>query len=157
VTTAYVPRLVMSRFMYRSLSTDPAVMAALGSTGVIVPDEAIPTNVVLTLAQTFSGGMTVAKPLHAPITQVGMYWDLTAWTPAYSREANEPLMIAAMNVLLGPQTQGKTHTWTDPKDNRPWAIDCDFSSEEPVALDIDTPQVWAPVRHRYRVALRSRQ
>jgi len=85
---------------------------------------------------------------------VQMYWDLTGWTPTYSREASEPLMLAAMAVLIGSETKGKTHRWVDPKDGRLWGIDCDFYSEEPVPLDTTTPQVWAPVRHRYTVALR---
>lgn len=152
----FVPRSVVSRFMRAVLSADTAVRAALGSTGVIVPDEAIPTSDVLTLAQTFGGGLNVAKMMKVPIAQVQMYWDITGWAPTYSREANEPLMQAAMAVLIGSETKGKTHLWTDPKDSRAWSIDCDFSSEEPVPLDVTTPQVWAPVRHRYRVALRPR-
>lgn len=152
----FVPRSVISRFMYAVLSADSAVDAALGASGVIVPDEAIPTDVVLTLAQTFGGGVEVAKRMGAPIAQVAVYWDITGWTPHYSREANEPLMNAAMAALIGAETKGKTHLWTDPKDSRTWAVMVDFSSEEPVPLDVTTPQVWAPVRHRYRVTLQPR-
>lgn len=152
----FVPRSVVSRFMRAVLSADSTVTTALGTTGVIVPDEAIPTKVVLTLAQTFGGGITIAKRMGAPIAQVSMYWDITGWTPTYSREASEPLMTAAMGVLIGSETRGRTHQWTDPKDNRAWSIDVDWYSEDPVPLDVTTPQVWAPVRHRYRVALRPR-
>ncbi len=158
MATPFVPRSVVSRFMRAVLSADSAVIAALGATGVIVPDEAIPTNVVLTLAQTFGGGLSVAKMMKVPIAQVQMYWDITGWTPSYSREANEPLMQAAMAVLIGSETKGKTHLWTDPKDSRAWSIDVDAADdlEQAVPLDVTTPQVWAPVRHRYRVALRPR-
>ncbi|MGE0541215.1 MAG: hypothetical protein AB7R89_13660 [Dehalococcoidia bacterium] len=155
----FVPRSVVSRFMHAVLSTDSAVMAALGGSGKIVPDEAIPTNVVLTLAQTFAGGVEVAKPLKSPIAQVGMYWEITGWAPTYSREANEALMKAAMAVLINSDTTGKTHRWTDSGtggDGRSWAVLVDFFSEEAVPLDVTTPQPWAPIRHRYRVTLQPR-
>lgn len=158
MATPFVPRLVVSRFMHAVLSSDGAVQAALAPSGVIVPDEGIPTNVVLTLAQTFSGGVSVAKRMGAPIAQVGLHWDLTGWVPTYSRKASEPLMLAAMAVLIGPETKGRTHYWVDTQDSRAWAIDVDAADdlEQPVRLDESTPQVWAPVRHRYRVALRPR-
>lgn len=153
----FVPRSVVSRFMYAVLSGDAAVTTALGPSGVIIPDEAIPTSDgVLTLAQTFAGGISVAKPINTPITQVGMYWELTGWAPAYSREQSEPLMLAVMGALLWPDTRGRTHAWVDTSGGRPWSIDVDFFSEEPVPLDVTTPQPWAPIRHRYRVALRPR-
>jgi len=152
----FVPRLVVSRFMYTVLSADPDVVAALDDDGVIVPDEAIPTDIVLTLAQTFGGGVSVAKRLGAPIAQVDLYWDLTGWDPSYQRVRTEPLMLAVMNVLIGPETKGKTHVFVDPSDSRAWAITVDFVSEEPVPLDVTTPQVWSPVRHRYRVTLQPR-
>jgi len=152
----FVPRLVISRFMYSVLSTDAAVIAALGASGVIVPDEAIPTDIVLTLAQTFAGGVSVAKRMGAPIAQVEMYWDLTGWDPSYQRVLTEPLMTAVMGELIGAETKGTTRVWVDTTDSRAWGVDVDFSSEEPVPLDVTTPQVWAPVRHRYRVALRPR-
>ncbi len=149
--------------MYSLLSADSAVVAALGVTGVMVPDEAIPTepagdpNVpALTLAQTFGGGISVAKRMGAPIAQVELYWELTGWYPSFQRSLTEPLMLAVMAALIGPETKGKTHHWVDPSDSRPWSIDVDFVSEEPVPLDTTTPQPWAPVRHRYRVALRPR-
>lgn len=152
----FVPRSVVSRFMYAVLSADAGVLSALGGSGRIVPDEAIPTDVVLTLAQTFAGGIEVAKRMGAPIAQVGMFWELTGWAPAYSREANEALMKAAMAVLIGAETRGKTHVWTDAKDSRTWAVMVDFVGEEPVPLDVTTPQPWAPIRHRYRVTLQPR-
>lgn len=152
----FVPRAVISRFMSSVLGSDAAVTAALAGNGVIVPDEANPTDEVLTLAQTFGGGISVAKRMGAPIAQVELYWDITGWAPTYSREANEPLMLAAMAVLIGEQTKGKTHLWVDAEDSRAWALDVDFVSEEPVPLDTNTPQVWAPIRHRYRVTLRPR-
>lgn len=156
----FVPRVVVSRFMYDVLSGDAAVTAALAG-GPIIPDEGIPggDDPVLTLAQTFAGGISVAKRMGAPIAQVEMYWELTGWAPTFSRETSEPLMLAVMALLIGPQTKGKTHLWVDSGaggDSRAWAIDVDFISEEPVPLDTTTPEVWAPVRHRYRVALRPR-
>lgn len=156
MTAPFVPRAVVSRFMYDRLGQDAGVRAALGVAGLIVPDEEIPAAEVLTLAQTFAGGASVAKRLGAPIAQVQMLWDLTGWAPVYSREATEPLMLAVMAALIGAQTRGQTHAWSDPKDGRAWAIDCDFDSEVPVPLDVTSPQVWAPVRHRYVVTVRPR-
>ncbi|MCA9878218.1 MAG: hypothetical protein KC442_10570 [Thermomicrobiales bacterium] len=155
MTAPFVPRAVVARFFHAVLTADSGVTMALGS-GVIVPDEGIPANVVLTLAQTFAGGVRVAKRMGAPIAQVEMDWEVTGWAPTYSREASEPLMVAAMAALIGSETTGKTHLWVDGSGGRAWAIDVDFASEEPVPLDDSTPQAWAPVRHRYRVALRPR-
>lgn len=152
----FVPRSVVSRFMYSVLSSDAAVLAALGGSGVILPDEAIPADVVLALVQTFGGGIAVAKRMGSSIAQVELYWDITGWTPTYSREANEPLMKAAMAELIGAETKGTTRVWVDDKDGRSWVVMVDFVGEEPVPLDVTTPQVWAPVRHRYRVTLQPR-
>lgn len=156
MTAPFVPRMVVSRFMMDVLGTDPDVIAALEAgnpPGIIVPDEAIPTPEVMTLAQTFGGGISVAKRLGNPIARVEMYWDLTGWDPSYMRGMNEPLMLAVMKVLLGPETKGTKRVWLDEEDNRRWYVEVDFVSEDAVPLDTTNPQVWAPIRHRYRVAI----
>lgn len=153
MTAPFVPHNVAQRWLYSVLSGSAAVVAAVGLAN-IYPNVSPSADQVRQLAYSYAGPLRgpLATPMRAPIAQVAMLWDITAWEPRFSQQALDPLMEAVMTVLIGADTRGKTHRFVDGA--RLWGIDCDYVGPEYVPLDLDPAGVWAPVRERYSVMLR---
>ncbi len=151
MTAPFVPQNVVQRWMNTILSADATVIAEVGA-GNIYPNVTNNDAPGRHLTSTFGAGFEMAKPMGAPISQVGLFWDITAWEPGYSQQALGPLMEAVMGLLIGAETKGKRHRFVD--GSRTWDISCDYFMDDYVPVDTSPSGAWAPIRERYRVTLR---
>lgn len=158
MSAPFVPENVARRFVQAVLTADAAVLAQLSHGAADIAPNVLPgERVERQLLHAHAGPRRrgVAMPMRAPIAQVAMWWEVTAWEPSFSQEALDDLMEAVMGVLIGSDTRGKTHFFIDGA--RRWSIDVDVAPDDftqLVPLDLTGPGVWAPIRHRYAIALR---
>ena len=141
---------VLQRFIASALATDAAVLTALGGPGRIHPNLSPATIKTRHLTHRDYGSVKVAMP-NGTIGMVSMRWAITAWEPAPSQQALEPLMEAVMGLLIGPYLAGKTHRFED--GDRIWSIEADYFGPDLVELEVAPAGTWAPLRETYTLAL----
>lgn len=153
---AWTPQLVVRGFVQATLAADSDVLEEV-AVGQIVPDVGVPTSETRTLVHEFSGAMNLAAAIGGAVTQATMSWDVTGWEPSASRLSLAPLMAAVKAALIGDDMRGRTHLFS--YGGQGFAIDCDVNLADagvPIGLDQSAAQTWAPVRERYRIAVRPR-
>ncbi len=149
----FVPTLVVQRWMNSILTGNATVVSAVGVTN-IYPNVSASDVKARHITHGFGGpnNAILAKPMRAPIAQVSLFWDITAWEPSYSQQALQPVMLAIMGELIGADTRGTSRRFVD--SGRAFQLDCDYVGPEVVPLESTPAGIWAPVRERFAVALR---
>lgn len=155
----FIPQLVTQAWMQTFLSGDAGVQAAMTETNVVqITPNLAPAQVEGRHVTHAIGGMApggVARPMGGPISMVSLYWDITGWNPSRSQISMEPVMLAIMAALLGPNMQGDSHLFI--RGSRGFDFFVDYEGAVPVPLDVASADVWAPVRERYVVAVSPRE
>lgn len=141
---------VLQRFVASTLAADAAVKTALGGPGRIHPNLSPKKITTRHLTHRDYGSVRVAMP-YGTIGMVTMRWAITAWEPAPSQQALEPLMEAVMGILIGPMLAGKIHRFVD--GDRIWSIEAEYAGPDLVELEVAPEGTWAPLRETYTLAL----
>lgn len=154
--TAYVPQLIVSRWLTALLRADSAVRTAVGSEKRINADLSPSEEIARQLTHAHAGGNVTALPIGAPVAMVTMLWDVIGWEPKFSRQPLDTLMTSVVSLLIGTDMSGKIHRFTDSVTGKNWTITVDYPERdnEPVSfLDLSSTPVWAPVRERFQISL----
>lgn len=148
----FVGQAIAQQFVHSTLSASSAVTTALGGAGRIFPNISPSGVTTRHLAHQYYGRVAVVKPAGSPVAMVTMRWAITAWEPSFSQQALEPAMEAVMGLLIGQDTRGKTHRFTD-DNSRVWSIYADYDDEDLVEVEVAPVGTWAPMRQVYTLGL----
>lgn len=154
--TAWVPQLIVGRWLTALLRADSTVVTAVGSEKRIFADLSPSDEIARQLTHAHAGGTVDTLPIGAPVAMVTMLWDVIGWEPKYSRQPLDTLMTAVVGLLIGTDMRGKTHRFVDAVSGRNWTIFVDVprrESEPVTLLDVNSTPVWSPVRERFQISV----
>lgn len=151
---AFEPVTVVEEWVFQTLSADATIDAEVGADN-IWPAFSPPDAGLLHLSHDFAGpeGGIPAVPMGRGIAQIGLRWDVTAWTPGMDRQVLRPVMKAVQAALTGPSIAGRRFRFAS-YDGSAWGVECTYLGPVVVPADVGPSGIWQRVAARFLVTLR---